>query len=217
MGRQWWVEAVHGPVPLLEVAHASSLQVLLWVLLGFVCGAVPCAVVIARLLTRRDPRRVGDHNPGAINAWRSSGAVVGLLAVLADGLKGWIPVGVAYWLAGVSGWAVVPLMIAPVLGHAYSPFLRGHGGKAITVTFGVWAGLTLWRVPVLYGVLLAMLVGPLRLKDGWTAVLGWAAVTAYLAWAYPSPPILAAAVLNGAVLVVRHRGQLQLPLQRTRN
>lgn len=215
MGRQWWIEALRGPVPLLEAARASSFQTILWVTLGFVLGAVPFAVIIARLLTRRDPRQVGDHNPGAINAWRSSGAVVGLLAILAEGLKGWVPVGLAYWVSGVSGWALVPLMMAPVLGHAYSPFLRGHGGKSIAVTFGVWAGLTLWRVPILYGALLVFLMGLLRLKDGWTAVLGWAVVTIYLVWSYPSVPVIAAAVLNGVILVVRHRGQLRLPLRRT--
>ena len=33
------------------------------------------------------------------------------------------------------------IAIAPVLGHAYSPFLKFHGGKAIAATFGTFLAL----------------------------------------------------------------------------
>ena len=56
--------------------------------------------------------------------------------------KGALPVALAYYVFGVSGWGLMPVMLAPILGHAYSPFLRFKGGKAIAVTFGVWTALT---------------------------------------------------------------------------
>ena len=40
------------------------------------------------------------------------------------------------------------VMAAPVLGHAYSVYHRGRGGKAIAVSFGVLLGLVpagIWR------------------------------------------------------------------------
>nr|WP_322785336.1 glycerol-3-phosphate acyltransferase [Carboxydothermus ferrireducens] len=33
------------------------------------------------------------------------------------------------------------MAVAPVLGHAFSPFLRFKGGKAMAVTFGVWSAI----------------------------------------------------------------------------
>lgn len=74
-------------------------------------------------------------------------SVVGMMAVILEGMKGFIPVALAYWRYRVTGWAILPIMVAPLPGHMFSPFLRGHGGKGITVTFGVWMGLTVWRVP----------------------------------------------------------------------
>ena len=44
-----------------------------------------------------------------------------------------------------SGWAQIGFAMvafAPILGHAWSPFLRFHGGKALATTWGSWIGIT---------------------------------------------------------------------------
>ena len=41
----------------------------------------------------------------------------------------------------ISNITLVIIAIAPVLGHAYSPFLKFHGGKAIAATFGTFLAL----------------------------------------------------------------------------
>jgi len=202
---------LHGPLPLLLQGYTPLWAAALWTMIGFLCGSLPIAVLLARLFAHRDPRDVGDHCPGSANAWRVAGPVVGMLAVILEGMKGLVPVALAYWRWHVTGWAIVPVVLAPVCGHMFSPFLRGRGGKGIAVTFGVWTALTLWRVPMVLGTLLCLLVLFVRLKDAWTMVLAWALVLAYLVWAYPSAPVLFTWIANYGLLIERHAADLRRP------
>jgi len=53
--------------------------------------------------------------------------------------------------------SISTVAFAPILGHAFSPFLRGRGGKAIAVTFGVWSAVTQFKVSLAYAITLAIL------------------------------------------------------------
>jgi glycerol-3-phosphate acyltransferase PlsY len=67
-----------------------------------------------------------------------------------------------------------------VLGHAFSPWLRGRGGKAVAVTFGVWTGVSLWEGPVVLGALLSFWYA-LSARDGWTVFVSTLCFVVYLA------------------------------------
>lgn len=82
-----------------------------------------------------------DHNPGTANAMKNAGVPVGILCLLGDLLKGAIPVYVAVGMGLLTGRLFAVVMAAPVLGHAYSLFAHGKGGKGIAVSFGVLIGL----------------------------------------------------------------------------
>jgi glycerol-3-phosphate acyltransferase PlsY len=141
------------------------------ILLAYLCGALPFSVWIGQLALGRDVRRYGDGNPGAFNVLRAGGAGWFVLAMLLDFLKGALPVALAQFVGHQSGWALVLIAAAPVLGHATSPFLRFRGGKGLAVTFGIWAGVSLFVVPVLLGVSFA--IWTLALKDsGWAVMAG---------------------------------------------
>lgn len=128
-----------------------------WISLGFVSGALPFSVWIGRLALHRDIRSIGDHNPGAMNVFRAGGKGWGWLAILLDGLKGAIPVGIAHFGYQLDSWGLVATALAPIAGHAFSPFLKFRGGKAIAVTYGIWAGLSLWLIPVILGTIYTIL------------------------------------------------------------
>jgi len=142
-------------------------------------GAIPFSLWLGRLSLKTDIRRYGDGNPGATNAWRAGGWHIGLPALLLDYLKGAVPVGLAHFLVGISGWGLVAVALAPALGHAYSPFLRFRGGKALAVTFGLWTGLTLAEGPIAFGLLLALFL-IVQHSDGWAVVFGLLAFLGYL-------------------------------------
>lgn len=144
---------------------------IIWIVIAFLCGSLPLSVWLGRVSLGKDIRQYGDSNPGAANVWRAGGAGWGALAVLLDFLKGAIPVGAANYIFNVDGIALMAVAIAPIAGHAFSPFLGFHGGKALAVTFGIWAGLTLWVVPSVLGIFFAIYLALLK-PDGWAVMAG---------------------------------------------
>ncbi len=182
------------------------LIVLVLTLIGFCCGSLPFSVWLGKL-RGKSVLLVGDGNPGAANAFKAGGWSLGLPVLLLDFLKAAVPVGVGRWILGITGWSVVPIFLAPVVGHAFSPFLKFRGGKAIAATFGAWCGLTLWQGPVVLGLGLGFfwlvltadawcVMGGMFVLGGWWLMLG-VERSVYLAW-----------FLNLLVLAYKHRREL---------
>ena len=182
---------------------------LIWTLVAFGLGAIPCSVLVGRLALRIDIRRYGDRNPGATNVARAGGWQWGALALVLDMLKGAIPVGLAWYWGGLSGWLLVPVALAPILGHAYSPFLGFRGGKALAVSLGVWGGLTMGQGPLLLAVLL-LLWYALIAVDGWAVLLTALSFGLYLLLAGAEAPLLTIWAGNTLIIAWKHRADLAL-------
>ena len=184
------------------------MSVLLWTGLGFFLGSIPFSYLLGRLIAHADIRSFGDGNPGGINAWRAGGWRAGMPAMLLDFLKGAVPVGVARLMVGISGGGLVPVAIAPVAGHAFSPFLRLRGGKAVAATFGAWAGVSLAQGPAALGVSMGAFY-LLQSSDAWSVILGMLGLLGYLLVRGADPGMLA--VWGGHFLVLgwKHRRELR--------
>lgn len=184
-----------------------------WTIIGLAMGSIPFSYWLGRFALHKDIRDYGDGNPGAANAWRAGTWRVGVPAVLLDYLKGAVPVSLACYRHGVAGWALVPAALAPVVGHAFSPFLRLRGGKAIATTFGVWTGLTLWQAPTVLGLAVG-LFQCVQAVDSWTVMLGMATwLCCLLLSETATSPLLAVWCGNTAILIWKHRQELRRPPQ----
>lgn len=120
-------------------------------LAAFLLGSVNPATIIARLLGK-DLSSSGSGNPGATNAGRVLGRRWGVVVGVLDVLKGLVPALVAAQWAGPR--AAYLAGAAAVLGHIWSPFLRGRGGKGVATTLGAMLGVHPWVA----GVVLAVFV-----------------------------------------------------------
>lgn len=117
-------------------------QCLIMTVIGFVSGAMMYSYLIPRLFFGVDIRRVSaDGNPGSSNVIRVLGIAPGIFCMVLDILKAFVPVFVSVNLLGIRGMYLMPVAVAPVLGHAFSPILRFRGGKAVSTTYGVLLGL----------------------------------------------------------------------------
>ncbi|HMT90327.1 MAG TPA: glycerol-3-phosphate acyltransferase [Dermatophilaceae bacterium] len=99
---------------------------------SFFLGGVNPAAIFARVLGK--DLSAGSGNPGATNAGRVVGRKWGVLVGVLDVLKGVVPVWVTLLFFGthfayLSG-------LAAVLGHVFSPYLRGRGGKGVATALG---------------------------------------------------------------------------------
>ncbi|MFC5528808.1 glycerol-3-phosphate acyltransferase [Cohnella yongneupensis] len=168
------------------------------------------------LVLKKNITSVGDGNPGALNLWKASGMKFGLIGIVLDFMKGYAPV--LLFMDYADGYAIVPLALAPIAGHAFSPFLRGKGGKAIAVTFGVWSALTGFKASLVYAVTMAILVAifrllikgafPSRQADALQVVAGMAVVGAYLyGWKYAGPIL---GVWLGSIILLAYTHRVEL-------
>lgn len=159
----------------------------LWLVLGYVCGALPFSVWLGKWLYQVDPRGQADRNPGAANAFRAAGWRLGVAVLLLDFLKACVPVAIATWVLRFPGDQLFWVALMPTVGHAFSIFLRFRGGRALAVMFGVWTALTLYQAPLIMGcaALVSMVVlrhDILRTLAIPTALLAWLVLAHAPAW-----------------------------------
>jgi glycerol-3-phosphate acyltransferase PlsY len=185
---------------------------LFWTGLGFLLGAMPFSYWLGRLVLQTDIRGYGDGNPGAINAWRAGTWRVGIPALFLDYLKGAVPVTLARLAFGVSSWGMVPVALAPVLGHAFSPCLRFRGGKAIAATFGIWTGLTVAEGPTALGICLGLFY-LIQSVDAWSVIVGMLGLVTYLLLRQVELSVLAIWGGNMLILAWKHRRDLRQGIQ----
>jgi glycerol-3-phosphate acyltransferase PlsY len=188
------------------------METILWTVIGFISGALPFSVIAGYLAGRIDIRKYGDQNPGSTNVLRAVGWRWALPAFLLDYLKGAIPVSIAIMLRHASGWSLLPIALAPIIGHAFSPFLRGRGGKAVAVTFGVWTGLTLGAGPTTLGLLLGLMFALID-HSGWALILAFSLFGGFILPYYAAEqPAFALIWLGNLILfAVKHKQDLSSP------
>jgi acyl phosphate:glycerol-3-phosphate acyltransferase len=176
-------------------------------LFTFFLGSLPFSVWLGRLVLGKNVRRYGDGNPGTMNVFRAGSKAVGLLTLMLDISKAAAPVGFAYFNLGIRGLPMFFISIAPILGHAFSPFLRFRGGKALAPALGVWIGLTIWKIslPAVIGALLGLV---LFTMPGWAVMfaLGTILIT-LIVWL---PDILLLLVWVGQLLILAWTHRLDL-------
>lgn len=198
------------------------MKLLLWSAFLFLCGSLMFSYWLG-LAARRNLREVGDGNPGALNLWRSAGVAYGIAGIALDFAKGFAPVACLQASGMLSGYGAAVASLMPILGHAFSPFLRGRGGKAIATTFGVWCGFA-FEGALAYAVILALLLAGSRLlrarkkasaeADALQVVLGMLILFAYLTARSYAAPVPAFALANLLALAFTHRRELLRLLMR---
>ncbi len=127
-----------------------------WVLiltLSFFVGSIPWGWIV----TRRqgiDIRQVGSGNIGATNVVRALGVRWGLLVLVLDMLKGFLPVLAVRLLApdrpAWCGWVAASV----VAGHMFTPWLHFRGGKGVATAVGAFSALAPWATLMAFGVFL---------------------------------------------------------------
>jgi acyl-phosphate glycerol 3-phosphate acyltransferase len=76
--------------PSLEAVMNNSLFILIMIAI-YLIAAIPTGVVLARLMGGEDVRQKGSGNIGATNVYRVAGKLAGVLTLVGDTLKGFLP------------------------------------------------------------------------------------------------------------------------------
>ena len=174
-------------------------------LLGYLLGAVPAGLVVARL-RGVDIRQVGSGNIGATNVLRAVGPGAAAIVAILDPLKGALAVAIPTFL-GLDPWTVAFIGFATVLGNDYNVFLRFGGGKGVATSFGVF--LVVDPVPALVGLAIALLTMAIGRYVSLGSLVGAASVPLMLAASGGAAAVdVTLAVALVALMFVRHRENL---------
>lgn len=190
------------------MSDPTSINIALWTSIAFVCGSLPLAVWIGRL-AGVDILTIGDGNPGATNVFLGAGAGWGMLAFCAEFSKAAIPVGITYMIFDWQGLEILPIASATSLGHAFSPLLKGKGGKALATMLGSWIGTTLWVMPIillLTLVFMHLVIKPKR--DLWSVLAAIGAGYIWLIGFSWNPILIMLLTLHLLFVLYTHRSQL---------
>lgn len=123
-------------------------------LAAYLVGSLPFGLILSKAFGSQDPRNYGSGNIGATNVMRTGGKLLGALTLLADVLKGLVPVALVVWAGWQEAW-VATIALAVFIGHLFPLFLKFRGGKGVATMLGVmlpWQpvasllGLALWVV-----------------------------------------------------------------------
>ena len=171
---------------------------------AYLLGAIPFGVVVGKLFYHVDVRQHGSGNVGTTNVFRVLGKKAGVVVLVCDMLKGFIPAFIAAQL--FNPWAAIFIAAAPVVGHMFSIFLKGRGGKGVATGAGVVAAL----VPLAFLIILVVwltLVVTTRYVSVASLVAAFLVPVLVIAFGHPLPYEIAA-ILVSIIVWWAHRGNI---------
>ncbi|GMO53025.1 MAG: glycerol-3-phosphate 1-O-acyltransferase PlsY [Candidatus Endomicrobiellum trichonymphae] len=116
---------------------------ILYIIITYLCGSIPSAYIVAKANGKVDIRTVGSGNSGATNVFREIGKCAGVITLIADILKGFIPVYFATFIDNSFSYSVA-VAAAAMVGHVFTIFLKFKGGKGVATGLGVFFALMRW-------------------------------------------------------------------------
>ncbi len=171
---------------------------------AFLLGGFPTGLLLARA-RGIDLRTIGSGNIGATNVGRALGKKAAVFVLVVDALKGYAPAAIAATFDPLGG----PVAgLAAVLGHVFSVFLKGRGGKGVATSLGA----ALAVAPEAAGIAVVVWIALFAIfRTSSVGSLGAVVAFPVLVWlSGPADPArLAFAVGIAVVVVARHHDNIR--------
>ncbi len=148
----------------------ALLKVLVSIVIAYLLGSIPSAVIVSKKVFGFDIREKGSGNMGSTNAMRVMGWKWGMLVQIIDVLKGLAAVLIAGWIVkdginlGAYTWLQDTTLVKiiaglfAVVGHIWSVFVKFKGGKGVNTAAGMLLGIIPIDVGIAVAVFLIVLV-----------------------------------------------------------
>lgn len=122
------------------------------ILIGYLIGSIPFALVIGKVFYKTDIREHGSGNLGGTNAGRILGAKAGIAVSVFDVLKGVIAMTLVSFISPEN---IIYAGFFATLGHCFPIYANFKGGKAVSTAVGFLLGITIFLThrPILHFVI----------------------------------------------------------------
>lgn len=193
-------------------------------LIAYLIGAIPTAVIAGKLLQGIDIRKEGSGNAGATNVWRVLGWKAGVTVLAIDLGKGVLAAS-AIPLIPFGSISIDPLLIpilcglAAVIGHVFPVYMGFRGGKGVATAAGMLLSVATIPVGIAVGVfgITLLLFGRVSLGSlvgALSVPLTIALLNRYTALHY-HPLLLALTSALALFIIITHRGNITRLLRGT--
>ncbi len=176
------------------------------IVFSYLLGSLSTAIITSKLMGLPDPRTQGSGNPGATNVLRLGGKKAAVLTLLGDMLKGVVPM-IAASALGMDDATLALAGIATFLGHLYPVFFGFRGGKGVATALGVLLGMS-WMTG-LAALATWLLVAKIFRYSSLAALSAALFAPVYVWLIRPAPELIAMTMVMSALLLWRHRGNIQ--------
>lgn len=119
----------------------KTIILILWLIVGYLIGSIPWALIIGKTFYGVDIRTKGSGNLGGTNAGRVLGKKAGIIVILLDALKAFL---VMVLVNAISPEYIRYVGLAVCIGHCFPVFANFKGGKAVACSAGYILGLGLF-------------------------------------------------------------------------
>lgn len=183
------------------------------IIFAYLIGSIPVGVILGKI-KGIDPRKTGSGNIGATNVMRAGGKTLGIITLLGDAAKGFIPVA----LAGALNRDVLIVAIvglAAFLGHVFPVFLRFKGGKGVATALGVYIAV---RPLIILGAFVIFVIVFLVWRYISLASIVGAIVVPFGLYLVKAPcELVVMAGLIGIIVIIRHKENISRLIKGTEN
>lgn len=181
------------------------IETVILVVFAYLVGSIPSGYILGKF-AGVDVRQVGSGNVGATNVARAVGKWQGAATLLADAMKGMVPVATGLGM-NLPPEAIASIASAAFLGHLYPIFLKFHGGKGVATGLGALLVIAPLATLLLVAIF-AVVVWLTRLVSLSSMIA--AALAPFALWVVLQPPaIVVLGAFLAAMIVWRHRGNIQ--------
>ena len=116
------------------------MEILLIISISYLSGSIPFGLLLTKIFSNKDIRKIGSGNIGATNVLRTGNKFLALSTLILDILKGYVPVTFFYYY--YPEYIQISALMA-FLGHLFPIWLKFNGGKGVATYLGVLFGLSL--------------------------------------------------------------------------
>ncbi len=189
---------------------------ILYLFLTYVVASIPFGYIIGKI-AGKDITKVGSGNIGATNVARTIGKKAGVIVLVLDMLKGFIPVYLSkmYFYPIYGDKYVAAVAVVAVLGHCFSVFMRFKGGKGVATGIGVLLALSpkVAFIVIILWVGIFLTTGFVSLASIISAFVSWIAMN-YVDGNYY---YTLAALIASAIIVLKHSSNIDRLIKGTEN
>jgi len=171
--------------------------------IGYLLGSIPFGLILTKAAGLGDVRSIGSGNIGATNVLRTGNKKLAALTLVADAVKGTIPILIMKELGGETAGLIAGL--AAFGGHLFPIWLSFKGGKGVATNIGILFGLY-WPLGLIFLAVWLAMAFAFRISS--LSALTASALSPVWAWLLGRPTFIPPLVLLAVLIWVMHRANI---------